>query len=500
MGALSAGFVKIGLVLIMLAVTFIVAVESVRAETPDANSPRGSLQAVGVSCAMTRGGEYEKANPAAVGLDPAKLRAALDYANLTSNPSTMKVFRRGCLVGEGLRDPLFDLVPANKWCQAETIPALITGIAQDQGLVDLDAPIGTYLPATLGDADHRAVTLRNLLQASSGVEVNQVRGLNFYADQSRVREFFTMPIVHEPGTYFEYDQTATSVIIYVVQRAIGEREPGLDFQDYAQRELFDRLGIPTSAYFWQRDRVGGTTAYSQLFLRPLESGRLGELIRTGGVYDGKRVISERYLRQLRTAARTNCGYGFLTYLNSCRSGQTQVNVSFPVRREFGGVPWVASAPTDMIFTVGLGIRTFVIPSLDLVVTRTAEAQEPDLLPSVPRADVEGIVPGRVASAGIHEFFRLLMAAVTDMPDEVRATIANPGPYDHGQEAGVDVTHFVYPLDAPAGSYLSVGPGAPEGCNPLGCEGESNDGVQRYVGDIPRTVPGIVGAETRPDGP
>ncbi|MGH3823034.1 MAG: serine hydrolase domain-containing protein [Pseudonocardiaceae bacterium] len=496
--ALVVGLFKIVLVLIVLTATFVVTVQSVRAETSNANSPRSSLQAGGVPCAMTRGGEYEKADPAAAGLDPAKLRAAMDYANL-SNPFTIKVFRRGCLVAEGLRDPLFDRVPANNWGQTKTITALITGIAQDQGLVDIDAPIGTYLPAKLGDAAHRAVTLRNLLQASSGVKVNQVRGLNFYADQSRAREFFTMPIVHKPGTYFEYDQTAVSVIIYVVQRAIWQREPGLDFQNFAQRELFDRLGIPRSAYFWQRDGAGGTTAYSQLFLRPRENGRLAELFRTGGIYDGKRVISERYLRELRTPARSNCGYGFLTYLNSCRSGQTQVNLSIPTRRELGGVPWVASAPADMIFTAGVGIRTFVIPSLDLVVTRTGEAQEPDLLPSVPRVDVEGVVPGRVASASTHDFFRLLMAAVIDMPQKVRATIMNPGPYDRGPDAGVDATHFLYPLDAPAGTYLSVGPGAPEGCNPLGCKDESNDGTQRWISDIPRTVPGILGAETRSDG-
>lgn len=359
-------------------------------------------------------------------------------------------------------------------------------------------PIGTYLPADLGDAAHRAVTLRNLLQASSGVQVNQVRGLNIYADQSRAREFFRIPIVHKPGTYFEYDQTATSVIVYVVQHAIWRREPGLDFQDFAQRELFDRLGIPKSAYFWQRDRAGTTTAYSQLFLRPLEFGRLGELIRTGGIYDGQRVISQEYMHQLRTAARTNCSYGFLTYLNSCRPGETQVNDSIPIRREIGGVPWVASAPSDLIFTAGPGIRTFVIPSLDLVVTHSGEAQEVDLA-AVPRADVEGVVPGRPAGASIHEFFRLLMAAVTDVPANVRATIANAGPYDYPPQAGADAGQFLYPLDAPAGTYLSVGPGAPEGCNPLGCEGEPDDGTQRWIGDIPRTVPGILGADTRPDG-
>ncbi len=160
LGTLGARLAKISLVLIMLPTAFVVAAQSVRAETPDADSPRAG----GFSCAMTRTGEYEKADPAAAGLDPAKLQAALDYANL-SNPLTMKVFRHGCLLGEGLRDLLFERVPANNWGQTKTITALITGIAQDQGLVDIDAPIGAYLPADLGDTAHRSVTLRNLLQA-----------------------------------------------------------------------------------------------------------------------------------------------------------------------------------------------------------------------------------------------------------------------------------------------------------------------------------------------
>ncbi|MGH3767836.1 MAG: serine hydrolase domain-containing protein [Pseudonocardiaceae bacterium] len=492
LGALGACLAKAGLVLSTLAAASVVAAQPVAAETSHPHSPRDG----GFSCEMTRTGEYQRADPAAAGFDPAKLKRALDYANL-SNPLTMKVFRHGCLLTQGPRDLLFDRVPADNWGQTKTITALITGIAQDQGLVDIDAPISRYLPINLGDAVHRSVTLRNLLQASSGVEVNQVRGLNFFADQSRAREFFTMPIVHQPGTYYEYDQTATSVIIFVVQHAIWQREPGLDFQDYAQRELFDQLGIPKSAYFWQRDRSGTTTAYSQLFLRPLETGRLGELILTDGVYDHRRIISERYLREFRTAARTNCSYGFLTFLNSCKPGQKQVDVSVPTRRDPGGVPWVASAPADMIFTDGIGIRTFVIPSLDLVVTRSGE-QELDLIPSALRGDVEGVVPGRPGAAGTHQFFRLLMAAVTDMPDQVRATIANSGPYDRAPEVGFDATHFLHPLDAPAGTYLSIGPGAPQGCNPLGCQGEPNDGL-RWILDIPRTIPGILHADRRPDG-
>lgn len=152
----------------------------------------------------------------------------------------------------------------------------------------------------------------------------------------------------------------------------------------------------------------------------------------------------------------------------------------------------------MVFAVGLGTRIFVIPSLDMVITRSGE-QEFDTVPSAMRGDTDGMVGGRAGKAGTHEFFRLLMAAVTDMPAAVRATIANSGPYDRPSKVGADLSTFLYPLDAPAGTYLSVGPGAPQGCNPLGCRDEPNNGVPRYVGDIPRTVPGILGAEIRPGG-
>ncbi|MGH8997956.1 MAG: serine hydrolase domain-containing protein [Acidimicrobiia bacterium] len=443
-------------------------------------------------CVMTRTAEYERADPAAMGLDPAKLGAALDYAD-AQNSLSIKVFRHGCLVGQGALDPLFERVPANNYGQTKAVVALIAGIAADMGYVDIDAPIGTYLPSDLGDEAHRAITLRHLLTEASGVQVNNVRGLNLFADQSRAREFFVMPLRYEAGTYFEYDETGPSVITYVLQHAIWRHEPDLDFQTFAQRELFDRLGIPTSAYWWHRDRSGNTAGHSQLFLRPLEFGRLGQLMLTDGLYQGQRVVSAEFMRGFRSPSPANCGFGFMVWLNSCETGQTQVAIDIPIRREFGGIPWIASSPADMVFTVGLGNRTWVIPSLEMVVTRSGE-QELDTVPSATSGHGEGIVGGRTGEQGTHDFFRLLMAAVTDMPDEVRATIANSGPYDRSPRNGGDLTTFISPPEAVPGTYLSIGPGAAEGCDPLACEGEANDGAQREIGDIPRTLPGVLEAE------
>jgi hypothetical protein len=153
----------------------------------------------------------------------------------------------------------------------------------------------------------------------------------------------------------------------------------------------------------------------------------------------------------------------------------------------------------MYFTLGLGDSTFVIPSLHMVVTRSG-MQELDTLPGALRGSGDDAFPGTPGGPGVHEFFRLLMDAVTDMPASVRASIQNSGPYHRPRKTGVDLKPFVDPPDAARGSYLSLGPGAREGCGPLGCQGAPNDGYRRYITQIPRTIPGVLGAETRPDGP
>ncbi len=450
------------------------------------------------SCTMTRTGEYPTASPASLGLDPGKLATALNYASIDGS-DTVKVFRYGCLAGHGLRDTLLDRVPTDNYGQTKAILALVTGVVADKGWVDIDKPIGDYLPATLGDQKHRAVTLRELLRESSGVERNHVRGLNLVADQSRARQYFTIPFAHRPGTYFDFNETTPSVVVYVLHQVIEAHEPAVDFQAFTQRELFDRLGIPKSAYFWQRDRAGTTTGYSQLWLRPLEFGRIGQLMASGGTFDGKRIVSERYLHEMLTPAPANCGFGFYIWLNSCRPGQTQAGTDYPEQRHFGGQPWIASAPADMYFTLGLGDSTFVIPSLHMVVTRSG-MQELDTLPGALRGSLDDAFPGNPGGPGVHKFFRLLMDAVTDMPASVRTTIQNSGPYDRPPKSGVDLEPFVDPPDAVAGSYLSLGRTAPEGCGPLGCQHAPNNGDERYISQVPRTVFGILGVEKRPDGP
>lgn len=454
-------------------------------------------------CAMTRTGEYSTAEPGAVGLDPELVRRATTYWTM-NGAETVKVFRHGCLVGEGGLDRVFDRIPRLNWSQTKTVASLIAGVAEKQGLIEIDAPIGRYLPRGLGGAAHRRVTVRHVLNMTTGYRMNWVRGLNLVGDMSRVRSMMAAEVRHPGGTYFEYDQDTPSIITFIVQRGIWSKvDADLDYQAWAQREFFDKLGIPKSAYFWQRDRSGNTLGYSKLFLRPLEFGRIGELMLRGGRYQDLQIIRPEYMRQLtkgskdRTGRSVNCGYGFMVWLNSCRAGETQVNASLFKRRVIQPAqPWVASAPRDMYYTWGYhGQHTFVIPSLDMVITRSGELP-PDTVEDLLHLDGEAVVAGS-NKAAYFRFFRLLMSSVEDMPGDVR--IAQPtGSYEHVAELNVEPDGFIYPSDAALGSYLALGPSAPVGCTLLACAGEPNDGL-KWIFDIPRVAPGILGAEARPNG-
>lgn len=451
-------------------------------------------------CEMTRTDEFPESSPEAVGLDPAKLQEAIGYWT-SQGAETVKVFRHSCLAGESALDPALERVPRINWSQTKTVSALIAGVAVRKGLIDVDAPIGDYLPEGLGDEAHRKITVRSVLTMSTGVQMNWARGLNLFTDISRAREAMSMEIEHEPGEYFDYDQTTPSVLNYVVQQAIWQQEPGVDYQEWAQREFWNKLGIPESAYWWQRDRSGNTLGYSKLFLRPLEFGRLGEVMLNDGSYQGEQVVDEDYMKELRTGSKANCGYGFLTWLNSCEPGETQVDAGLFERREIDPAgAWISSAPTDTYFTFGLhGQHTFVIPSLDMVVTRSGELP-PDAIANTPNGDTKPLA-GAPIQEGYFTFFRKLMDSVSDMPEHVRATIPNPdGPWDgtSGPDLALDPETFTNPPGAVPGSYLAVGPEAPEGCTVGGCEGDPNDGY-RWITDVPRTVPGVVGAEERPNG-
>ena len=83
-----------------------------------------------------------------------------------------------------------------------------------------------------------------------------------------------LPLMHKPGSYFDYTQRVPDLLAYVVSRAVG-----MDFQKFVQRQdLWPDRNRALPDYFWLRDRSGNTYGYAHLFIKSAAFSHIGLLL------------------------------------------------------------------------------------------------------------------------------------------------------------------------------------------------------------------------------
>ncbi|GGK60823.1 hypothetical protein GCM10011591_36470 [Nocardia camponoti] len=382
-------------------------------------------------CAVTSERELAKAEPEQVGLDSAKLKSALEFAS-TRNRLNVQIFRHNCLVGEGLRNHETGNTAWNIWSVTKSVVSLLAGMAADHGKLDISAPIDRYLPAGLGDQTHRSITVENLLTETSGMKTGVLsEGVTAVipVDPNSAVQALAVELINPPGTTFSYSQRNVDLLSWVVELAVGE-----PLQDFAQRELFDPLGIERGDYYWARDRSGHTYGYAHLMLPPNNLAKLGLLVSNNGQWGAQRIVSADYLRKATSPSPQNPCYGYLFWVGTgCGESPDYL-------------------PADTYFMSGLALQNvFVIPSLDLMVMWTGT------FGNVSAYGPEGILahPEELP----HEFFRRLFAAFTDTPTPTAKPYVEP-PLQFDASRLVDANILL--------AVFGIGPGAYPGCTIFSC--------------------------------
>ena len=142
-------------------------------------------------------------------------------------------------------DTIFDLASLTKsLATATAIMALY-----EQGRVQLDEPVQTYLPDfnPLDDPRRAQVTLRLLLTHTSGIagdlSLDGPWGLARADEAEGTRRALAAQVVFEPGQLFHY-----SDIGFILVGAIVEKLTGQSIDTYVQRNVFTPLGMHDTHY------------------------------------------------------------------------------------------------------------------------------------------------------------------------------------------------------------------------------------------------------------
>ncbi len=116
-----------------------------------------------------------------------------------------------------------------------------------EGKLDLDADVNTYLDFKIPAYEGKPITLRNIMTHTPGFE-EALRGL--ISDEQKTSESlgavlkrWTPNRIYAPGTTPAYSNYATGLAGYIV-----ERVSGIPFDDYIEQRIFAPLGMTQSTF------------------------------------------------------------------------------------------------------------------------------------------------------------------------------------------------------------------------------------------------------------
>ena len=214
---------------------------------------------------------------------------------------------------------------------AKSFVSTLVGIAIDEGLIGgVDDRLTEYVPELAArDPRFRTITLRDLLTMSSGIRY-QEGGFpslgddtyTYYGVDLRDIALNRVRVEGPPGIAWEYNNYHPLLLGLVLERTTGS-----SVSDFMATKLWQPLGAEADAT-WNLDseRSGFEKLESGLNARSVDYARFGLLFLHHGEWNGKRILSEEWVRAATGADTTTDqayyhGYRYFWWLDVERPGR-----------------------------------------------------------------------------------------------------------------------------------------------------------------------------------
>ena len=266
------------------------------------------------------------------------------------------------------------------WSISKNITATLLGIAVKEGRVSLDDYLHQYFPRSDASENYQKIKISNLLYLDTGYVWNEfysgdvaqspVLGILYGNNHYDVLNFaLTRPIISQgPGYQWNYT-TGTPVITMGVLKEVYREE----YDKMPWKILFNQLGMQNVHF--EQDAKGVFNGGSSAFATPREMAKLGYLYLNRGMWNGKEILSEDWIKTVLTVSPGYLSSGTVIKNitdDGVYGGSFWLNKA--VKPGFGK-PYPAS-PDDMFMGLGhFGQFLVVLPSQNMVIARTGHDNE-----------------------------------------------------------------------------------------------------------------------------
>ena len=282
-----------------------------------------------------------------LGWDKNELQPLLDFLKEKNSKSFMVLHNGKIVIEEYMNN--HSATKASCWFSAgKTLTSALTGIAQENNLIDINNKVSDYLGTGWTSAtleQENLITCKNLLSMNSGLDETLGQGTSPKKLQYTANA----------GTRWAYHN------VYVKIQDVVAKASNDSWKKYFNLKLKNKIGMTG---LWIK-----TGNFSLYFSNTRSMARFGLLISANGKWENTQIIPEYFLTEAtNTSQSINKSYGYFWWLNGKESYHLPAS-----QVEFDG-KMIPNAPDDMYAALGKNDqKIYIVPSKNLVIIRMGNA-------------------------------------------------------------------------------------------------------------------------------
>lgn len=223
-------------------------------------------------------------------LDISAFETAVAQENLAVRG--LRVYRDGALIASYQPQPE---ERQNQYSCTKSFTSTACAFAIQEGLFTLEDYVLDHFRQDAPEAvseNLKQMQLRHLITMSMGFESPMLMGAQRpkMTEKDWVKYVLRAPVIHKPGTVFQYNNAGPYLLGILIQR-----KTGMSLVDYLMPRLFEPLGIPRPQD--EKDPLGNTFGAGGLQLNVSELAKLGLLYLQKGQWQGRQLIPASWVEE-----------------------------------------------------------------------------------------------------------------------------------------------------------------------------------------------------------
>lgn len=292
---------------------------------------------------------WETVSPAELGWNEDQIQPLIDYLEDKNTKGFMMLYNGKIVVENYLNN--HTSTSAWYWASAgKTLTSTVSGIAQDEGLININNKVSDYLGTGWTSAlleKENLITCKNLLSMNSGLDDS------LGDDVSPAN----LQYIADAGNRWAYHN------VYVKMQDVVAQASNETWSNYFNSKLRDKIGMTGS---WIP--LGDLSVY---WSNTRSMARFGLMVYANGKWEDNQIVSENFLSEAtNTSQSINEAYGYLWWLNG-KDTYHLPSLQIEINGEL-----IPNAPSDMYAALGKNDqKIYISPSKKIVIIRMGDAAD-----------------------------------------------------------------------------------------------------------------------------